>query len=214
MEYEKIMKITTSEIKREPEPGPEPYPEGCIPSSTDPYAVKTTFVPENPPDFSLGCDYRSNMQVTGDLNIQGNVNLKPSLSPTVYYTNIRTFVQEYYGTGDFYPAFFMGINEVIIQQSSHFVSDSVGGFRTVVAYTIGTPALIIDKAVENEIAKATSCLKDELENKKQEVDKIQRELNSAKDTLQIAASILKENGLEDKLEVGLLVKSTNEELNL
>lgn len=209
MEYEKIMKITTSEIKREP----EPEPEGCIPSSTDPYAVKKAWVPENSLDCSLSYDYQSNMQVTGDLNIQGNVNLKPSLPPTVYYTNIRTSIQEYYGTGDFYPTFYIGASEVIIQQSSHFISDSMG-FKTVVAYTIGTPTLIVDKAVENEIEMATSCLKFELESKKQELDKIQRELSSTKDTLQIAASILKENGLENKLEVGLLVRSTNEELNL
>ena len=166
------------------EPGPSPD------FSTDFLVKPSPSIGETVLNYDSSCGQRlSELTVNGDVKFNGNVHLKPVLPPQVYHTAIRVYVEEYYGVGIFYPTFYLGSNEVIINQSANTIKIDEFSYKTIVTYTIGVPCVAYDKAIENEIDLATNCLKADLKTRECEIEELRAHLKKIQSDLKVAEMV-------------------------
>jgi hypothetical protein len=149
--------------------------------------------------------------VTENLIVKGN--MTPTLPPQVYYTNLRVHIENYHGTGLYYPPLSLNLGEVVVSQSTCSSYDSYGSLTTTVTLTIGTPCLVYDFALESEIKRHT--LTQEALNHEQEylIKKLKTEISTIQDLLNLAKAVLKDHNLEDQLLIAEFTKGVADELN-
>lgn len=192
-----------------PKPVPNPEPGLVFTDS------KALIEDEDQSSSSLSSLGRGSMDtfVVGDLKVQGNMITPPVLPPQIYYINLRVQIESYHGTGLYYPPLSLNCGEVVISQSSCSSYDSYGSLTTVTTLTIGTPCLIHDFALENEIKRHTHTHEALLREQECVIKKLKAEISTTQDLLSLAKTVLKDHNLEDQLLIAEFTKGVTDELN-
>lgn len=191
-----------------PKPVPNPEPGLVFTDS------KAPIEDEDQSSSSLSSLGRGSMDtfVVGDLKVQGNMITPPVLPPQIYYINLRVQIESYHGTGLYYPPLSLNCGEVVISQSSCSSYD-YGSLTTVTTLTIGTPCLIHDFALENEIKRHTHTRDALLREQEYVIKKLKAEISTTQDLLSLAKTVLKDHNLEDQLLIAEFTKGVTDELN-